>query len=365
MKRALLMMMSTMVWASIAAAAEAPNDSAWAPPAPEKKQKDWVQLKSGEWLWGEITLFQDLEMDFDSDVLDDIKLDWEDVVYIRSARVLTWTFTQRRVVSGTAVMQDGNIRVRSEVTNQIHEFPRASLLKVIEGDVHEINYWSVKASLSTTIRTGNTNQTDVNTAVKIRRDATRSRVDISYNGNYSDVDSVQTVNNTSTSLGWGIIVTRGFFVTPFMADLYHDLFQNIELRATVGAGVGYYVVRNNKVEWNVQLGGAYRHTRNISVEAGQPDFNETGAVVPQTTFEWDITGDIELDVDYNGQIGVPDTKNTTHHLQAYFSVDVFNDILSLTSNFTWDRVASPVTTSDGVTPKPDDYRLAFGIGIDL
>jgi len=79
----------------------------------------------------------------------------------------------------------------------------------------------------------------------------------------------------------------------------------------------------------------------------------------------DLPKDIDLDLNYNSQIGVPDPKDSTHHLQAFFSMDIFGDVLDLTANFTWDRIENPVTNAEGVTPERDDYRLAFGIGVDL
>ena len=33
--------------------------------------------------------------------------------------------------------------------------------------------------------------------------------------------------------------------------------------------------------------------------------------------------------------------------------------------FIWDRVNSPLTTAEGVTPEPDDFRVTFGFGIDF
>ena len=41
----------------------------WHPAWPEKDTKDWVQLKSGEWVRGNMDLFRDLKMEFDSDEL--------------------------------------------------------------------------------------------------------------------------------------------------------------------------------------------------------------------------------------------------------------------------------------------------------
>ena len=348
----------------LAAPLTAEEEGGWQPPPPMPDDFDWVQLVSGEWLKGEIIVLYEEELEFDSEELDGLTIELGDIAVIRSARVLTWTFTDRRVVTGTAAMQKGIVRVRDSSGN-VHEFPSLELLKVIEGDMSEINFWSMKASLGSTIRSGNTNQTDLNTAVKIRREATSSRIDLDYNGNYSEVDTAQTVNNTRIAAGWNIIITRGFFVSPLIGEIYADEFQNIDVRGTIGAGLGVFVVRNSTIEWSLQLGGAYRNTQYISVEPGEPTFNATGSVIPGTVIEWDITGDIDLDFNYNAQIGVPDTKDTTHHVQAYFSMDLFGDIIDLTANFTWDRIENPVTNAEGITPERDDYRLAFGIGVDL
>jgi len=335
----------------------------WAPPEPETTERDWVMLSSGEWLWGDISLFQDKDLYFDSEELDNLTLDWDDVIIIRSARVLTYTFTNERIATGTAEMRDGIIRVNT--TDEIEEYPRQDLIKIIEGDQSELNYWSAKASIGLTARSGNTDQVDVNTVAKIRREATRTRVDLDYNGNFSRVDSVETINNHRLGAGWAVIIKRGFFVTPLMVEYYADEFQNIDIRGTIGAGLGIWAVRSSKVEWNIQLGGSYRDTRYISVEEGESDKDQTGSVVPATVFEWDITGDIELDINANSQIGVPDVNNTTHHVQAFLSVELFNDIIELTTNLTWDRIETPKTNAEGITPKRDDFRLALGLGLDI
>lgn len=335
----------------------------WNPPEPNVEERDWVQLTSGEWLWGDIKLFQDKDFSFDSEELDDLKLDWDDIAVIRSARVLTYTFTNERVATGTAMMQDGIIRVQT--THGIEEFSRRELIKIIEGDLRELNFWSMKASIGLTARSGNSDQADMNTVVKIRREATRTRVDLDYNGNFSKVDSVETINNHRVSAGWNIIVKRGFFVSPLLGELYQDEFQNIDIRSMVGAGLGIWVVRKSDIEWNLQLGGSYRDTRYVSVEAGEVANDQTGAIVPATVLEWDVTGDIELDINYDAQIGVPDAKDSTHHLQAILAIDILGDILDVTANFTWDRIENPKTNADGITPKRDDYRLALGVGVDL
>src|SRR5689334_23338728 len=43
------------------------------------REPDWVQLTSGEWLKGRIRSMQHRSLDFESDKLKDLTLDWEDV----------------------------------------------------------------------------------------------------------------------------------------------------------------------------------------------------------------------------------------------------------------------------------------------
>lgn len=335
----------------------------WHPPAPEPKSKDWVQLSSGEWIRGTIDLFRDLKMEFDSDDLDDLVIDWEDVVAFRSPRILTLVFTGERVVTGTSSMKDDVILVTSAAG--VQQFPRRDLLSIIEGQPSEINFWSAKASIGITARAGNTSQEDINTIVRIKREATRSRLTLHYQGNYGDVNKERTIENHRANVDLSFFVSRRVFVTPAAVEYYADRFQNIDYRATVGAGGGYYLFRQGNIDWSAGLGGGYQVTRFRSVEAGQNRKEETGTIIPTTVLESDVTGDIELDLEYTVNIGVPDPKNTTHHLTTLLTVDFFRDIFELSLSLTWDRVENPVAREDGSVPKRDDFRMAFGFAVDL
>jgi putative salt-induced outer membrane protein YdiY len=337
--------------------------SDWHPDEPVPDASDWVQLSSGEWVRGSIDLFRDLKMQFDSDDLDNLTIDWEDVAAFRSPRILTLVFTGNRVATGTASMKDGIIHVTTAEGEL--EFRRQELLSVIEGEPKEINFWSAKANLGFTGRSGNTNQSDVSALVKIRREATLSQFNIGYTGNFSELSGEQTTNNHRGTSDINFFLSRRFYVTPLAVELYADKFQNIDVRTTVGAGAGYYFYRTGDLEWSVGLGGAYRKTQYSSVEPGDDATRETGSVVPSTAFDADITGDIELTMDYSAQIGVPDAKQSTQHAGALLTIDLVGDIFELSTSFTWDRVESPQRNADGVVPKRDDFRVSLGFAVDL
>src|SRR5262245_31650058 len=78
------------------------------PPTPPPDKFDWIQLKSGEWLKGELISLYDGSLEFDSDELDNLTLDWDDVQQVRTARVMQVRFkdktlTGRLIVEGTTV----------------------------------------------------------------------------------------------------------------------------------------------------------------------------------------------------------------------------------------------------------------------
>ena len=52
------------------------QEAAWTPPPPSKEERDWVHLSSGEWLWGTIDLMRDESLEFDSEELDVVTIDW-------------------------------------------------------------------------------------------------------------------------------------------------------------------------------------------------------------------------------------------------------------------------------------------------
>ncbi len=335
----------------------------WQPPEPSRDGKDWVQLKSGEWVRGSIDLFRDLEMEFDSDKLDDLRIDWDDIIAFRAPRDMTFVFTHERIVFGPATMRDGVISITTK--EGIREFHRDELLSIIEGVPRERNFWSIESKLGITLRTGNTEQTDLMASLGIKREAARTRLSLDYKGDFSEVDNEQTANSHTGGLRLDLFISRRFFITPVSYEYYSDKFQNIEFRSTIGAGVGYYIFRSSDIDWSIGIGGGHRTTAFLSVEAGEDKRDGSGTVIPSSELEMDITDDIELKAAYRSMIGIPDAKSSTHHVSGSISIDIYKDFFDLDFSVSWDRVADPKAYEDGTLPKKDDLKMFFGFGIDI
>jgi hypothetical protein len=342
---------------------KATDEKKWSPPEPDPKKFDWIRIVSDEWLKGDITVLRDDSFEFDSDELDDLKFDWDDVKEVRSPRMNTLVFEDRTTATGTLWIRDDVVLLR-EASGRELRFKRKDLLAIIPGEPRERNFWSGKFSIGVMLRGGNTRQMDFSSNMSLRRRSLYSRLDLSYLGALGSFEGEETVNNHRLDARYDIFLTRRFYVTPLSANGYRDTFQNIDVRVVPAAGVGYHLIKQKGIEWDVSVGGGYKYERYVSVEPGEADDNGTGAALVGTSAEIDLTKKVELKLLYSAQIGIPDTLDTNQHAEVGLDIDLIGS-LDLDLLFVWDRVGQPQAEDDGVVPKNDDYRISIGFGFDF
>ena len=228
----------------------------WETSTPTATDFDWVQLVSGEWLKGEIKgLFQD-SLEFDSDKLDMLSLDWEDVKYVETH------------IPGSAYIEGvGTVygyfeinKTKIIVTNggEAKEYDRSNLVSFITGGEEESDYWSAKITLGLIVRSGNTDQIDYNAKANVKRQTSFSRFILDYIGNISNTQDVETINNHRISATSDRFLTRHFFWRPVFGEYYRDPFSNIDARITVGTGVGYTAIDTSRTKLDFTGGPGYQ-----------------------------------------------------------------------------------------------------------
>lgn len=132
----------------------------------------------------------------------------------------------------------------------------------------------------------------------------------------------------------------------------------------VTAGVGCNLIGRPNLNWNITAGPAFQQAWFESAELGEPTERSTGAPTFGSRFECDITHPIELILEYRGQYTSKEVGETPHHSVSTLSLEV-NKRFDLDVAFTWDRIANPNVGADGIQPKPDDFRLVVGLGVDF
>ena len=356
LSRAVLMI--ALVFSALSASAQTPPQ-VFQPPTPPPDMFDWIQLTSGEWLKGELIALYDDKLEFDSDELDDLTFDWEDIRQVRTGRTVQVRFMDRSL-SGRLVVDGNSIQVVGDTTQQ---FDRAELVSITPGEPRESSYWSGNVTVGFNLREGNSQQVEANTLASARRRTVSTRVVLDYAGNYNVTDDVTATNNHRVNGGLDWFVTSRFFVRPIFVEYLRDPFQNFAHRWTIGAGLGYNLIDTSRVTWEVNAGPAFQHTTFVSVEEGELK-EKTGAFFAGTTYNNELTDDIDYTLDYRFMLVKPESGRYTHHFLTGLSIDSVGP-LDFDISFVWDRVQRPRPDELGLVPKKDDYRLIIGLGFDF
>jgi putative salt-induced outer membrane protein YdiY len=349
----------TVATAMLAAAAA--RSAEWEPSPPMPDQFDWVQLTSGEWLKGQIKVMYEDSLEFDSDKLDSLNLDFADIRQIRSAQVLNVRVRSGQTATGRVLLEDGSVKVLGDSPQQ---FARADVLSVTAGVPTERNYWTGTVVAGGNLRSGNSDELEASANVRFQRRTVENRVTLDYLGNYSSTDDVESSNNHRANAVWDWFFSEKVFLRPVFFEYFKDPFQNIDSRFTLGTGLGYQLIENAKTDWSIFAGPAYQTTSFDEVQAGESDSEDTWALSAGTTFDTELTKQIDFVYDYRFQFTSPESGEYNHHMIGTFEMEL-TDALDFNLSLVWDRINKPRANADGSVPQQDDYRVIFGIGYDF
>ena len=330
---------------------------------PSAVDYDWIQLTSNEWLKGEIKGMYKNSLEFDSDKLTLLTIDWKDVSILRSHRVINVNIEDVGATSGILEVTNDNLKLINDYESQTYD--RSNLISFAPGGRGELDLWSVKMVLSLDLNQGNTDQIDYSARLNVKRRAPATRFLIDYIGNVSKVSDdddnlIETINNHRLNTSFDYYKTRYFFYTLALAELYSDPFTNIDLRTTVGAGLGYTVIKDSRSELSFSGGPAYMKTDFVSVAPGQNISEQTPAAAFKTNYDFKITKTLDFTGKYNIQVGNVESGGYTHHIILTVESEIIRN-LDIDISFIWDRTSNPTTDADGTTPVPNNYHITLGI----
>lgn len=328
------------------------------PSVPEFIDDDeWIRLKSGEWLKGEFKTLNRDSVEFESDELDNLSLDWKDIDEVITTRPYTLVKADRVQVVGDVRIQDGEVYVHNG--DQVTRFPRKDLMRMIPLGEGLAN-WSGSVRLAATRRSGNTDQTDTSATMDATHRSPDTRTKFYFDHVFSEVNDTSVADNQTLRGSHDRYLSPRFYLTPLGFEVFRDPFQNIALRATPYSGAGYTLIDQGNQEWNADVGLGYRYTRFDSVAAGMSDTQGSGALIFNTDYDVDLTTDVDFNLAYQLQLSLRDTTDSYQEFSAGFSLDFVWD-LDLDVRFLWKYVGSPEPNSDGTVPLKNDFRWDFGL----
>ena len=336
------------------------NPLSWKPPGVGHDGADWVQLKSGEWLRGQLKYIQNKEVEFDSDELDEQTLKLKDVRQVYTTHRVYTQFEGRQPAYGTAVISNKTVFVNGP---QPLSRPLDELMGITpSGGRTGIRNWSGNASVGISLQSGNNSQTTVTSSAELARRTPNTTLSLNYLGNYSQVNNVESANNDRVNATYDIRLNRDWFVRPVQLEYYKDPLSNISFRGTAGVGAGYYIFDRTGLEWFVSAGPSYQYTRFETVEPGQADTATTPAAVLESNFKVDITQRLTFIQSWQSTFTSEEAGQYTHHAVTTLEFEIKRH-LNLDVSFVWDYLQNPQPRSDGVIPEKSDRYLTVGLGV--
>ncbi|KGD63722.1 hypothetical protein Y5S_02929 [Alcanivorax nanhaiticus] len=330
----------------------------WQPPLFDVQQWDWIQLDTGEWVKGRLKVLHDESIEIDSDHFDLISIDWEDVAYIRTGRVMSVLLEGGDVILGRLTTENGKLLIGGE--------PAAftDVVGIATASPREFDLWSADIAVGLNFRSGNVEQKDLNSKVVLKRRTVKNNTRMSYTGNYSESSSEQIANNHTAEMSHDYRVSNRWFFRPVQAQYYRDPFQNRAAEWTLGFGAGYQIFDTPKLDWSIAAGPGYQRTEYVDVAPGEDRTVSTPAFLIGSFYDHEITDNIDFQADYQVTLTEPKGGRAKHDFYMALDVDLTSR-LDLRLAGTWKRIESPQPDSNGITPEKDDFTATLGLSLEI
>ncbi len=332
----------------------------WKPPGVGTDGADWVQLKSGEWLRGQLKYVQNKEVEFDSDEMEQQTLKLKNVRCVYPAQPVFTQFVDRAPVYGPVVISNDVVMVSG--TAPLSQSREDLIGITTAGNRPGLKNWSGKASVAFSLQSGNTHQTTMSASAELARRTPSTTLLLDYLGNYSESDNIQIANNNRFNSTYDIRLGKDWFIRPVQFEFYQDDPANINYRLTAGVGGGYYVFDRTGLEWTLSAGPSYQYTRFGTVGLGEADYTTTPAAGLQSSFKADITRRLTFIQSWQSTFTSERAGLYTHHMVSTLEFEVKRH-LDLDVSLVWDYLQNPQGKSDDVVPQKSDLYLNVGFGV--
>lgn len=233
---------------------------------------DKVYLTDGAILTGNVVQLADEVLTLKTDYADEVKVDTAKVVGITTkdalaARLETGTTVAGRLVydPDTKVQQVG-VEGAAPVTTSVTliealwtpgtDSPLVSALR--EQIETERGDWSLELEAGVNGQTGNSEIINANAALDILFKTPSERFKIYARQRYARDDGERSANEAIGGVKLEVDITHRWFGFGGV-ELEFDEFENLDLRATATAGVGYFVIRQELQELKTRAGVGYKH----------------------------------------------------------------------------------------------------------
>ncbi|MFW5488525.1 MAG: DUF481 domain-containing protein [Desulfovibrio sp.] len=213
-----------------------------------------VHMKNGDRLSGEVVKMEKGVLQLATPYAGTIKIQWDQIDSLESEKSLDVYLKDKTELSGPAVADTpGHVTIKPK--NDAWHNLDASKIAAINTPCHE---WEVKGGISLGFnkQSGNTNKANVGFQGGASVQKNKNRYNLSGEFNWGEDSGSRNAYNWRVEPGYDRYLTQRLFLNA-NAQFKHDEFQDLDLRSSVGLGLGYDILKNDRINLTVQAGPAY------------------------------------------------------------------------------------------------------------
>jgi putative salt-induced outer membrane protein YdiY len=303
---------------------------------------DEIRLKNGDRLSGKVVRMEDSKLVFKTSYAGEISINWAEVSFLSTEEPIKVILSDETSLQGiTESAEQGKIKLK---TSQIKEPVSFDL-----ADVKTINpkppgpgvKLSGNVNLGLNSTSGNTDTRNIHFDGQFSARTTKTRSTVGGSYNRQEDQGTKTVDNASAYLNFDYFYTQKWFFygnTTFQKDVFQDL----NLRSTFGAGTGYQFFESKEMNLSVSGGLAY-----VNNDYSVGEDNSFVSAAWAIDFDWYIWKDrIQFFNHDDGFISLESTDDIIIRTRTGFRLPIYENFnTTIQYNLDWNRNPVPGTKS--------------------
>jgi putative salt-induced outer membrane protein YdiY len=264
-------------------------------------EADQVQLTNGDRITGEVVRMERGVLFIKTSYAGEIQIKWEEVACIVSEEDLKMVLKSNEVLIGRATCpSSGKVRIVSKRAGESAPLSPAAFEAINPSPPPPAITYKGNITAGGSRTDGNTDTAAFNTSARFQARSDRHRFTLAGKYNYAEDDSEVNTRNALASFKYDFFVTERVF-SYAQSLVEYDEFEDLNLRSTLGLGLGYQFLETDRT--------------NLFAEAGISYFNEDYEVGEDDSYSaarWSVGFDHEL---------VPERLKVFHLHEGYYSLE--------------------------------------------
>lgn len=275
---------------------------------------DKILLKNGDQLRGKVQKVQGGVLTLTTDYSEPVKVKTSEISKIATDEPIEVHLQTGEILKGSLKpAEEGEVKVESSSGRQ----PAVIAWDQVKAINPPPNTWHGNISLGANQLSGNAERTAVSAAFELERKFDGDRFSLRARHNYAEEDENVTERNTYGAIKFDHFFTKRFF-GYLSVELLNDSFKDLNLRATVGPGVGYQIWDDDRKALSVEAGVSYFIE---DLKTGEDEKYATGRV--GANFRYKIVDSLVFN---DNVIFYPSIENTSEYSlrnEAILSTDIY------------------------------------------